>query len=306
MVSVAGPEQSDFAAWQSEHAQRVDDVLDRLLPPESLVPLSLHAAMRWAALGPGKRVRACLLYGAAQACHASGDPSLSQALDRSAAAVELIHAYSLIHDDLPCMDDDSMRRGKPATHIQFGEAMALLAGDAMQPLAFEWLADMPISPALVVQSMLVLSRAIGSQGMAGGQAVDLLSTGQQLDQAALAAMHGKKTGALLGASVQLGAIVVGADSVRREALRRYSEAIGLAFQVVDDVLDATVDTEQLGKTAGKDLAADKATYVSLLGVDQARSLAQTLKDAALEALVTFGPAADRLRGLAEFVVRRVY
>lgn len=248
-----------------------------------------------------------MVYAAGSACLAgTADASLQRALDQAACAVELVHAYSLIHDDLPCMDDDSMRRGKPATHVEFGEAMALLAGDAMQPLAFEWLSEMPISPALVVQSVHTLAYAIGSQGMAGGQAVDLLSTGQVLDEVSLAQMHAKKTGSLLAACAQLGAIIVGAGSAQRESLRSYSRAIGLAFQVVDDVLDVTVGSEQLGKTAGKDAAAQKATYVSLMGVDGATAYARELYQQACDAIVIFGRRGDYLRGLADFIVQRAY
>lgn len=292
--------------WISERASHVDGCLSALLPDGTSAPSPLHQAMRWASIGAGKRVRACMVYAAAHACHPNPDNTLQLALDKAAAAVELVHAYSLIHDDLPCMDDDAMRRGKPATHIEFGEAMALLAGDAMQPLAFEWLSDMPISPALVVQATKSLAQAIGSQGMAGGQAIDLQSTGIALDESGLAAMHGKKTGSLLSASAQLGAIIVGAGSTQRECLRAYAKAIGLAFQVVDDVLDATAPSNQLGKTAGKDAAAHKATYVTLLGVDKASELAAQLHHQAIEAVKGFGAHGQYLRGLADFIVRRAY
>ena len=295
-----------FAAWLTDHAQRVETTLDELLPQGDVTPEPLHQAMRWAVLGGGKRVRAAMVYAAGYACQPQLDGAAQQALDRAAAAVELVHAYSLIHDDLPCMDDDTMRRGKPATHVQFGEAMALLAGDAMQPLAFEWLASMAVSPGLVVQAVHVLAQAIGSDGMAGGQAIDLLSTGASIDELALAAMHAKKTGALMAASLQLGAIVVGAGSAQRNALRLYAEAIGLAFQVVDDVLDVTAASDRLGKTAGKDSAAEKATYVSLMGVDRARELADELAQRAQEAAAEFGRPGDRLAAMAQFVVRREF
>jgi farnesyl diphosphate synthase len=293
-------------AWISERAAHVDECLQGLLPDGASPPSPLHQAMRWASVGAGKRVRACMVYAAGHACHPAPDHTLQVALDKAASAVELVHAYSLIHDDLPCMDDDAMRRGKPATHIEFGEAMALLAGDAMQPLAFEWLSDMPIAPALVVQATKSLAQAIGSQGMAGGQAIDLQSTGLELGESDLAAMHGKKTGCLLSASAQLGAIIVGAGSAQREGLRAYAKAIGLAFQVVDDVLDATVPSDQLGKTAGKDAAAHKATYVSVLGVDKASELARQLHQQAYEAIKGFGVHGHYLRGLADFIVRRAY
>jgi len=295
-----------FGVWLTDHAQRVETTLEDLLPGGEVAPEPLHQAMRWAVLGGGKRVRAAMVYAAGYACKPQLDAPAQQALDRAAAAVELVHAYSLIHDDLPCMDDDTMRRGKAATHVQFGEAMALLAGDAMQPLAFEWLADMAISPALVVQAVHALATAIGSDGMAGGQAMDLLSTGASIDELALASMHAKKTGALMATSLQLGAIVAGAGSAQRNALRLYAEAIGLAFQVVDDVLDATTASERLGKTAGKDSAADKATYVSLMGVDRARDLADELAQRAQDAVNVFGRSGDRLVALAQFVVRREF
>ena len=296
--------QPAFSLWLAEYAGRTDAALEVLLPPAEVAPEPLHGAIRWAALGGGKRVRACLLHAAAQACQPKLDPVSLRSLDLAASAVEVIHAYSLVHDDLPCMDDDDMRRGKPSTHAKFGEAMALLAGDAMQPLAFTWLSEMPISPALVVQATHTLAHAIGSSGMAGGQAIDLLSTGVHVQEKDLAAMHAKKTGALLSASVQLGAIVVGADSQHRAALRKYSEAIGLAFQVVDDVLDATESSEKLGKTAGKDKMHDKATYVTLLGLERARELAHELELAACEAVKPFGASGHCLVDLAGYVVRR--
>ena len=296
--------QSSFGLWLAEHAARSELALASLMPPADLSPEILHEAMRWAALGGGKRIRACLVYASAQACQPQADPVSRRALDLAAAAVEVIHAYSLVHDDLPCMDDDALRRGKPSTHAKFGEAIALLAGDAMQPLAFKWLSEMPIAPALAVQATHALAQAIGSDGMAGGQAIDLLSTGLQIHEKDLAAMHARKTGALLSASVQLGAMVVGADSRHRTALRRYAEALGLAFQVTDDVLDATKSSETLGKTAGKDQVQNKATYVTLLGLDRARVLARELESEACEAVKSFGTSGHCLVDLASYVVRR--
>ncbi len=295
---------SAFGEWLAAHATRVERALETLLPPADLSPAPLHEAMRWAALGGGKRIRACLVYASAQACQSHTDAVSRQALDLAAAAVEVIHAYSLVHDDLPCMDDDALRRGKPSTHAKFGEAIALLAGDAMQPLAFKWLSEMPISPALSVQATHTLAQAIGSDGMAGGQAIDLLSTGLLMHEKDLASMHARKTGALLSASAQLGAMVVGADSKHRSALRQYADALGLAFQVVDDVLDATESSETLGKTAGKDEAQDKATYVTLLGLDRARALAQDLEAQACKAVKSFGTSGHCLVDLAGYVVRR--
>lgn len=294
-----------FADWLSGCAQRIEHTLDELLLPPDTVPARLHEAMRYAVLGGGKRVRAALVYAAGQACPVSGHAvALEASLDRAAAAVELIHAYSLVHDDLPCMDDDTLRRGRPTVHVQYDEATAMLAGDALQPLAFELLAGMPIAPALVVQATQALARAAGSQGMAGGQAIDLGSVGQTLTRDELQVMHGMKTGAMLSVSVALGGIVAGASSAARQALDDYAQAIGLAFQVVDDILDVTADTALLGKTAGKDAAENKPTYVSLLGLDQARAFAYALREAALQALSPLGDGRARLAELADFIVLR--
>lgn len=292
--------------WLQEQADRVEDRLDRLLSQPEGELGQIYAAMRWASLGAGKRVRAALVYASASACTSSLDAATEDALDRCAAAVELIHAYSLVHDDMPCMDDDDMRRGKAATHIEFGEAMALLAGDAMQPAAYEWLSGMAIAPGLIVQAVQTLAVATGVQGMAGGQAIDLASVGRHPNEAELERMHSLKTGALLEASVMLGAIVTGASSVHRQALKRYARAVGLAFQVTDDVLDATADSATLGKTAGKDSAHGKATYVSLLGVERARAYACELDQRAQDALQELGPAASYLRALSRLVVQRSY
>ena len=212
-------------------------------------------------------MRAALVYAAGQACPVSGSVlAIEASLDRAAAAVELIHAYSLVHDDLPCMDDDTLRRGRPTAHVQFDEATAMLAGDALQPLAFDLLASMPIAPALIVQATQSLARAAGSQGMAGGQAIDLFSVGRALSRDELQTMHSMKTGAMVACSVALGGIVAGASSASRQALDVYAQAMGLAFQVVDDILDVTADSASLGKTPGKDAAENKPTYVSLLGL----------------------------------------
>ncbi|HCN72710.1 MAG TPA: geranyl transferase, partial [Pusillimonas sp.] len=211
---------------------------------------------------------------------------------------------ALVHDDLPCMDNDDLRRGRPTVHRQFDEATAMLAGDALQPLAFELLAQMSVAPALTVQSIDVLARAAGSQGMAGGQAIDCASVGLALSQDALQTMHGMKTGAMLQASVLMGGVVVGAGSTTREGLEAYCDAVGLAFQVADDILDVTADTQTLGKTAGKDEAGNKPTYVSLLGVEGARSLLAQLCEAAHEALRPLGPASQRLGEIADYIVGR--
>ncbi len=295
----------DFPGWLQDRVDHVEACLDGLLPLPEEEPARLHEAMRYATLGGGKRVRAALVYAAGQSCTPGSMPvSVSTGLDCAAAAIELIHAYSLVHDDLPCMDDDTMRRGRPTVHVQFDEATAMLAGDALQPLAFELLAEMPIAPALVVQASRILARSAGSRGMAGGQAIDLHSVGRSLSREQLQTMHSLKTGALLVASVALGGVVAGASSAQRSALDSYAGAVGLAFQVVDDILDVTADSSQLGKTAGKDAADNKPTYVSLLGLDEARQLAESLRGDAHKALAPLGDAAAPLAALADFIVLR--
>ena len=298
----------DFSAWLSERAQHVEQVLARVLPREEAVPARLHRAMRYSVLGGGKRVRAALVFAAAHACRPAlstqSDAEREYAQDLAAAAVELVHAYSLVHDDLPCMDDDVLRRGRPTVHVQFDEATALLAGDALQPLAFDLLAQMPIQPELIVRAIRDLARAAGSLGMAGGQAIDLESVGKALTQQALQQMHLLKTGALLEASVSLGGLAGGANAQQRQALDAYAAAMGLAFQVIDDVLDVTADSAQLGKTPGKDAAANKPTYVTLMGLAQARAFAGALHQQALAALNPLGGAAAQLAGLADFIVLR--
>lgn len=296
----------DFQAWLSKRVQQVEAMLDQTLPAADAVPGRLHEAMRYGVLGGGKRVRAALVYAAGEASLQSAAATAAQqiALDRAAAAVELVHAYSLVHDDLPCMDDDTLRRGRPTVHVQFDEATAMLAGDALQPLAFEALGAMPVAPALVVQAIQLLAAAIGSRGMVGGQAIDCGSVGQALAQAELQQMHRMKTGALLEASVLLGGVVAGASSSTREGLRKYAAAIGLAFQVADDILDVTADTATLGKTAGKDALENKPTYVSTLGLDGSRRLLQELRDDARAALLPLGPSAASLAHLADFIVGR--
>lgn len=295
-----------FPDWLRERAERVEQALNDLLPQPTGGAASLHEAMRYAVLGGGKRVRAALVYAAGMSCTSQGTASVAveAALDRAAAAVELIHAYSLVHDDLPCMDDDVLRRGQPTTHVQFGEATAVLAGDALQPLAFEVLAGLPIAPALAVQACLVLARAAGSHGMAGGQVIDQVNIGKIATPASLQEMHSMKTGAMLAASVALGGIVAGASSAVRQALDVYAQAIGLAFQVVDDILDVSGDATQLGKTPGKDQQENKPTYVSLLGLDAARQFAYELRDQAQGALAPLGDCGTRLAEMADFIVFR--
>jgi farnesyl diphosphate synthase len=269
-------------------------------------PAGLGEAMRYAVLDGGKRLRPLLVLATAEAV---GVPDSAAAL-RAACAIELIHAYSLVHDDMPCMDNDVLRRGKPTVHVQFGEAQALLAGDALQALAFELLTPQDGSVPAGVQAACVglLARASGYWGMAGGQAIDLASVGRQLSEEQLRQMHRLKTGALLLCSVQLGA-ACGArvSGTAQEALARFGQALGLAFQVVDDILDVTADSATLGKTAGKDAAADKPTYVALMGLQAAQRHADELAQQALQALVDTGlpdAALQPLRGLADMVVRR--
>jgi len=295
-----------FAQWLGDRAARVEQVLDERMPRADLVPQRLHEAMRYAVLGGGKRVRAALVYAAGYAC-ASTRAKLSEfehGLDCAAAAVELVHAYSLVHDDLPCMDDDILRRGQPTVHVQFDEATALLAGDALQPLAFEFLVQMPIPAERIVLATGVLAKATGSLGMAGGQAIDLASVGHALSQDALQHMHQLKTGALLSACVALGGLATSANEVQQHALDQYGRAMGLAFQVVDDVLDVTTDTSKLGKTAGKDAAANKPTYVNLMGLAGAQVFARALHREAVTAIAPLGQAGRYLTGLADFIVLR--
>ncbi len=295
-----------FSSWLSARAAHIEHLLDREMPQASVVPARLHAAMRYAVLGGGKRVRAALVYAAGYGCVTGQqvEPALERALDCSAAAVELVHAYSLVHDDLPCMDDDTLRRGQPTVHVQYDEATALLAGDALQPLAFDFLAQMPTEAERVVKATQVLAQASGSLGMAGGQAIDLQSVGQSLSREALQQMHQLKTGALLLTSAMLGGIVAGASETQQQALRHYGLAMGLAFQVVDDVLDVTADSSTLGKTPGKDAAANKPTYVTLMGLEQAQTFAKTLHQEAVEAIAPLGESGQYLIGLADFIVFR--
>lgn len=296
----------DFPVWLDERVQHIEDVLDQLLPDAQTPPEVLHHAMRYAVLGGGKRIRAALVYAAGEASRQPGVAESAQklALDHAAAAVELLHAYSLVHDDLPCMDDDDLRRGRATVHVQYNEAIAMLVGDALQPLAFELLTQMPVAPALVVQASQLLARAVGSEGMVGGQAIDCASVGSRLTSDELQQMHRMKTGALLEASVLLGGIVAGASSATRQGLERYASAIGLAFQVVDDILDVTSDTDTLGKTAGKDAANSKPTYVSILGMDASRAMLKTLAHEAHDAARPLGPAAAPLAGVIDYIVNR--
>src|SRR3982074_3292832 len=284
-----------FGDWMTTVRQMTEQVLALNLPAEKQVPVRLHGAMRYAALDGGKRMRPLLVFAAGELFDADG-----VALARAAAAVEMIHVYSLVHDDMPCMDDDALRRGKPTLHVKYDEATALLAGDALQAQAFLVLAEGDGMPARKLDMIRLLARAAGSAGMGGGQAIDLASVGMTLSLAELEQMHRLKTGALLRASVLLGALN-GKELAEDEARARdaYANAIGLAFQVVDEVLDATADSTTLGKTAGKDAADNKPTYVSILGLERSRALAEKLRDDAYRALVPFGDKAQRLRELAD-------
>ena len=294
---------TDFSAWTLACQTRIEGVLAEWLPPAHITPQRLHEAMRYAVLGGGKRVRPLLAFAAGEV--AGADPERVQ---HAAAAVELIHAYSLVHDDMPAMDNDALRRGKPTVHVEFDEATALLVGDALQSLAFDILTVQPLANDAATQLNMVqlLAQAAGSRGMAGGQAIDLASVGKPLDLTELEFMHIHKTGALIRASVLLGAQCGTVNEATTAALDHYAKCIGLAFQVVDDVLDAEAPTATLGKTAGKDAADNKPTYVSLLGVARARELAQEMRADARKALANLGAPAERLRQLADFVVERSF
>jgi farnesyl diphosphate synthase len=290
-------------AWMRERQAQVEAALEHRLPAARIAPQRLHEAMRYATLGGGKRVRPLLVYAAGELSGATSD-----SLDTAACAVELIHAYSLVHDDMPCMDDDVLRRGKPTVHVEFDEATALLVGDALQTLAFQLLSESGLVPDAARQLAMIeqLARASGSRGMAGGQAIDLAAVGRQISIEELEFMHLHKTGALIRASALLGALCGEVDGERLTALDRFGKAIGLLFQVVDDILDAEADTATLGKTAGKDAANNKPTYVSLLGASDARRLAADLRTQAHEALTIFGADARRLCELTDFIVDRSF
>ena len=289
----------DLKAWMQPHLERVEHALSEGIEAQS--PAALGEAMHYAVLDGGKRLRPLLVLATAEAV---GGASSGSAALNAACAIELIHAYSLVHDDMPCMDNDVLRRGKPTVHVQFGEAQALLAGDALLSLAFEMLTPQDASVSAAVQAACVglLARASGYQGMAGGQAIDLASVGQRLTEDQLRQMHRLKTGALLLCSVQMGAACVpGVSAPVQAALQRFGEALGLAFQVVDDVLDVTADSATLGKTAGKDEAADKPTYVALMGLDAAKGYADTLAAQAMQALADTGLPESRLAALLALI-----
>jgi len=303
MSDAAVPAAAALSAALLAYSDHAEIQLSRFLPPENQAPVELHRAMRYAVLGGGKRLRPLLVYATGRALGAS-----LEELDAAAAAVEIIHAYSLAHDDLPAMDDDALRRGRPTCHVVFGEAMAILAGDALQALAFELLAadtGLRVDAATRVEMLRVLGAACGSHGMAGGQALDLAAVGKRLDAAELERMHSHKTGALIRASVRLGALAAGCrGSAELDALERYGRCIGLAFQIRDDILDVEGDSQVIGKTAGKDAANDKPTYPAIHGLTESRRLLAQLTDEAVTAADTFGARMQELVQIAHFVAER--
>ncbi|MBK9244959.1 MAG: polyprenyl synthetase family protein [Burkholderiales bacterium] len=294
-----------FADWVRSRLAVFELTAGAALPPAERVPTRLHQAMRYAALGGGKRVRPLLAYaaaelaGGAEEARRPGPAACSVAL-----AVEFVHVYSLIHDDLPCMDDDVLRRGKPTVHVAYDEATAMLAGDALQAEAFRVIADAALPAELRAQLVSLLSHAASTEGMCGGQAIDLAAVGRQLAIDELEQMHRMKTGALLAAAVRMGALAAGADASVAAAAAAYGRALGLAFQIVDDVLDVEGTAESLGKTAGKDARGNKPTYVSVLGLDAAKARAAQLHGEALAALQPLDARARRLRELADLIVGR--
>ena len=317
--SAPGSADFDLDVWSRARLQQVEQALDRWVTAD--VPLGLShgapaqlvEAMRYAVLDGGKRLRPLLVLAAHDAvCHGASSAQGISTHDialRAACAVELIHAYSLVHDDMPCMDNDVLRRGKPTVHVQFGQASALLAGDALQALAFEFLTpqDGKVPPSIQARLCALLARAAGSAGMAGGQAIDLASVGLPLSESQLRQMHELKTGALLQASVMMGAHCGAPNAQALEGLQAYGAAMGLAFQVVDDILDVTADSTTLGKTAGKDADNNKPTYVSLMGLQASKAYAQQLLRQSLHALDATGLAhTEALRALADMVVNRAH
>jgi len=301
--SVSAPAATDaLAAWMEDCQARFEQQAARCLPSAQTEPCRLHAAMRYAVLDGGKRIRPLLAYAAGEMARADG-----AALDHVALAVEYVHAYSLVHDDMPCMDNDVLRRGKPTVHVAFDEATAMLAGDALQAEAFRVLAQAPLGAAARLLLIQDLALASGTEGMCGGQALDLAALGRALDPAQLEQMHRMKTGALLRASVMMGAHAGALEPAALAALERYAGAVGLAFQIVDDILDVESSSAELGKTAGKDLAQNKPTYVSVLGMAEAKRRAQQLRETAAHALQDTALAPERLARLlqlADLIIAR--
>jgi farnesyl diphosphate synthase len=294
----------DFQSWMTAVQQRTERSLESLLPASDIAPRRLHQAMRYATLGGGKRIRPLL-------CHAAGElaGADSARLDIAGCAVELIHAYSLVHDDLPCMDNDVLRRGKPTCHVEYDEATAMLVGDALQAQAFLLLSDHVLAddPLRQLGMLRLLAQAAGSRGMAGGQMIDIEGTGQILTRAELEFMHVHKTGALIRAAILLGA-QCGTPMPEGEIARldHFAKRVGLLFQVIDDILDAEASTATLGKTAGKDAAQGKVTYVSAMGLAEAREMADSLRSEARETIEAFGERGRRLHELAHFIVTRKF
>jgi geranylgeranyl pyrophosphate synthase len=298
-----------FPDFLADSQARIQHDMERHFPDARALSCGqLQSAMRYSVLNGGKRVRAALVYAAHRAVNSNSvlASTNTSAVDTVACAVEFIHAYSLIHDDLPAMDDDALRRGKPTCHIAFDEATAILAGDALQTLAFECLAAAHLPADLRCQLILTLARAAGHAGMVGGQAMDLAAENRAISLAELEILHRHKTGALITASVRMGAMAAGASEQQLTALDTYSAAIGLAFQVQDDILDIESSTEELGKTQGADIAHHKSTYPGLMGLCEAKKLAAQLEQDALNALECFGEHADMLAGLARYIVQRKY
>ena len=301
--SIVKKPDADLAVFMAQCQERLEHSFDQWLPPAKTHPAPLHEAMRYAVMGGGKRIRPTLVYAGGQA---TGAPI--QELDRPACAVELIHAYSLIHDDLPAMDDDDLRRGKPSCHRAFGEATAILAGDALQSHAFLVLSNGHsdgIDAGTRLRMISTLALASGSRGMAGGQAIDLAATGQQLNIAELEDMHIHKTGALIRASVVLGALCgSAAEQADIDRLDHYAKCIGLAFQIRDDILDVEGEANTLGKNTGMDQRLEKSTYPALIGMEGARQRATELHEEALESLASFSADADPLRWISGYIIER--
>jgi len=293
-----------FSDWLTYIQQRTETALEAILPAADVAPGHLHEAMRYAVLGGGKRMRALLVHASGSLTHARPEQ-----LDHAACAVELIHAYSLVHDDMPCMDDDKLRRGKPTVHVEYDEATALLVGDALQTLAFQVLAESPASTTASgeLEVIRLLAEAAGSRGMAGGQAIDIAAAGRELTREELETMHVHKTGALIRAATLIGARSgEGVSEERRRRLDQYAKRIGLLYQVVDDILDTEADTATLGKTAGKDATQNKPTYVSVMGISEARRFAGDLLAEAIDTLASLGERGARLREVAEFIAHRAF
>lgn len=287
----------EFALWR----ERVDAVLSEALPSGDVAPQRLHSAMHHAVMLGGKRMRPLLAYASAQAVHPDFDLAL---VDPASAAVELVHAYSLVHDDLPSMDDDELRRGQPTVHVKYDEATAVLTGDALQTLAFEVIADAPWDATVKVSVLQSLACASGVRGMCGGQALDLDATGKQISLDQLRLLHSMKTGALIVSAVEMGALLAGASAQQLETLRDFAKDLGVAFQIRDDILDIEGDSQTLGKTAGKDVEQDKSTYPALLGLNESKALLEEIFGRMQKTLEPFGPSAQALRALAELTVRR--